>query len=184
MLLPFSGGFEQGVYLNLGICFVPFLFLTMLGTVNGANFTDGLDGLVSGVTLMIALFLSVTAAERAKGISVAACAVSGALIGFLVYNIYPARVFMGDTGSLALGGFVAASAFLLQIPLFIVMIGIVYFAEVLSVILQFLCSGSAMGNGYLKWHRSTIILNSAAGRKQKLPPCLLRLQHWAACSRF
>lgn len=134
VLVPFSGG----GYLELGIFFLPFLFLTMLGTVNGANFTDGLDGLASGVTLMIATFLSVVAVGTKHEIAPITCAVVGALLGFLIYNVYPARVFMGDTGSLALGGFVASSAFLLQIPLFIVIIGIVYLIEVISVILQVL----------------------------------------------
>lgn len=148
VLLPFTGGCEDGIFLELGIWYVPFVFLGVLGCVNGANFTDGIDGLASGVTLMIAVFLAVVSIGEDHEITPIACAVSGALLGFLLYNMYPARVFMGDTGSLALGGFVAASAFLLQIPLFLVMIGIVYLAEVLSVILQVavfkLCNGKRL----------------------------------------
>ena len=148
VLLPFTGGLEEGIYLELGGWFGPLLFFGMLGCVNGANFTDGIDGLASGVTFLIAVFLSVVSVGREHGITPIVCAVSGALLGFLVYNMYPARVFMGDTGSLALGGFVAASAFLLQIPLFLVMIGIVYLAEVFSVILQVavfkLCHGKRL----------------------------------------
>ena len=148
VLLPFTGGRERGMFLEFGIWYVPFLFVGMLGCVNGANFTDGIDGLASGVTLMIAVFLAVVSISENHEITPIACAVSGALLGFLLYNMYPARVFMGDTGSLALGGFVAASAFSLHIPLFLVMIGIVYLAEVLSVILQVmvfkLCNGKRL----------------------------------------
>lgn len=148
VLLPFTGGLSDGIFLELGIWHVPLLFFGMLGCANGANFTDGIDGLASGVTLMISVFLAVVSIGEGQEAAPVSCAVSGALLGFLLYNMYPARVFMGDTGSLALGGFVAASVFLLQIPLFLVMIGIVYLAEVLSVILQVLvfrlCNGKRL----------------------------------------
>ena len=148
VLIPFTGGLSDGIFLELGVWYVPLLFFGMLGCANGANFTDGIDGLASGVTLMISAFLAVVSIGAGHQSAPVSCAVSGALLGFLMYNMYPARVFMGDTGSLALGGFVAASAFLLQIPLFLVMIGIVYLAEVLSVILQVLvfrlCNGKRL----------------------------------------
>ncbi|MBO5199396.1 MAG: phospho-N-acetylmuramoyl-pentapeptide-transferase [Lachnospiraceae bacterium] len=130
--IPFSGG----MYLELSGWYVPFVFVTILGTVNGANFTDGLDGLAAGVTLLIATFFSVMAVGLDSGLPQITCAVSGALLGFLLYNTYPARVFMGDTGSLALGGFVAATAILMRMPLFIPIVGAVYLAEVCSVVLQ------------------------------------------------
>lgn len=123
-------------YLDLGIWNLPFLFLVVLGTANGVNFTDGLDGLAGSVTVMVAVFFTVAAAGTRSGIEPVTSAVCGALLGFLLFNVHPAAVFMGDTGSLALGGFVAGSAYMLQMPLYIVIVGIVYLAEVLSVILQ------------------------------------------------
>ncbi len=128
--------FFPGRYLDLGIWNIPVLFFIVLGTANGANFTDGLDGLAASVTLMIAVFFSVVAIGTCGGIEPVTCAVAGALMGFLLFNVYPARVFMGDTGSLALGGFVAGCAYMLQMPLFIAVVGIIYLVEVASVILQ------------------------------------------------
>ncbi len=123
-------------YLDFGIFNIPVLFFIVIGTVNGTNFTDGLDGLASSVTVIVATFFTVVAIGLNSGIEPITCAVVGALLGFLLFNVYPASVFMGDTGSLALGGFVAASAYMLQMPLFIAIVGFIYLAEVLSVILQ------------------------------------------------
>ncbi len=136
VLIPFTGGFADGVYWDTSFLFVPMLFMVVLGTVNGANFTDGLDGLATSVTLLIATFFSVVAIGTGSGISPITCAVAGSLLGFLVFNIYPARVFMGDTGSLALGGFVVASAYMLRMPFFILIVGLIYLVEVLSVMIQ------------------------------------------------
>lgn len=136
MLIPFTGGFVNGLYLDLGILFVPALFFIVLGTDNGVNFTDGLDGLCTSVTILVATFLTIVSLGEGSGISPITGAVVGSLLGFLLFNVYPAKVFMGDTGSLALGGFVASSAFMLQMPLFIVLIGFIYLIEVLSVIIQ------------------------------------------------
>jgi len=132
MLIPFSGG----KYLDLGIMEVPMLFVVVIGTVNGVNFTDGLDGLASSVTVLVATFFSVVAVGTGSGIEPITCAVVGALLGFLLFNVYPAKVFMGDTGSLALGGFVAAAAYMLQMPLFIPIVGFIYMIEVISVMIQ------------------------------------------------
>ncbi len=132
MLIPFSGG----CYLDVGWMAVPLLFFAVIGTVNGTNFTDGLDGLASSVTVMVATFFSVVAVGSEKGIAPITCAGVGALLGFLLFNVYPASVFMGDTGSLALGGFVVASAYMMQMPLFIPIVGLIYLVEVLSVIIQ------------------------------------------------
>ena len=110
--------------------------LIILGTVNGANFTDGLDGLAASVTVMTATFLAAASIGTGSRIEPAACAVAGALLGFLLFNVYPASVFMGDTGSLALGGFVAASAYMMRMQLFIPIISFIYLVEVVSVILQ------------------------------------------------
>ena len=132
LLVPFSGG----CYWDIGMWAVPLLFVCMIGTVNGVNFTDGLDGLSSSVTVLVATFFTVVAVGLEAGIHPVTCAVVGGLLGFLLFNVYPASVFMGDTGSLALGGFVAATAYMLQMPLFLLIVGFIYLAEVLSVILQ------------------------------------------------
>ena len=136
MLIPFTGGFEDGKFLSLGILFVPALFFVTLGTDNGVNFTDGLDGLCTSVTILVATFLTIVAIGEDMGISPITGAVVGSLLGFLLFNVYPAKVFMGDTGSLALGGFVASAAYMMRLPLFIPIIGLIYLAEVLSVIIQ------------------------------------------------
>ena len=133
MLIPFTGGIEKGIYLDLGWLAIPVMFLAIIGTVNGANFTDGLDGLASSVTVLIATFFSVVAIGTGSGIEPITCAVAGALLGFLLFNVYPASVFMGDTGSLALGGFVASTAYMLQMPIFILIVACIYWIELLSV---------------------------------------------------
>lgn len=132
MLIPFSGG----KYLDIGFWAIPLMYLAVIGTVNGVNFTDGVDGLVSSVTIMVATFFSVVAIGSNAGIEPITCAVAGALLGFLLFNVHPASVFMGDTGSLALGGFVAATAYMMQMPLFILLVGLIYLVEVISVMLQ------------------------------------------------
>ncbi len=132
LLIPFSGG----KYLDIGWLAVVLLFIAVVGTVNGVNFTDGLDGLVSSVTVVVAAFFTVAAVGMKSGLTPITCAVIGALLGFLLYNVYPASVFMGDTGSLALGGFVAATAYMLQMPIFIIIVGLIYLVEVLSVVVQ------------------------------------------------
>ena len=128
--------FFPDITLNIGWLAVPLMFFAVIGTVNGVNFTDGLDGLASSVTIMVATFFAVVAIGTANGAAPFACAVVGGLLGFLLFNVYPAKVFMGDTGSLALGGFVAGMAYMLQMPLFILIVGLIYLIEVLSVIIQ------------------------------------------------
>ena len=132
MLVPFSGGY----YWDIGWLALPVLFFAVIGTVNGTNFTDGLDGLASSVTVLVATFFTVVAIGTESGVEPITCAVVGALLGFLLFNVYPASVFMGDTGSLALGGFVAGTAYMLQMPLFIIIVGFIYLVEVASVIIQ------------------------------------------------
>jgi len=132
MLIPFSGG----LYLNLGWLAIPLMYVAVIGTVNGVNFTDGVDGLASSVTVIVATFFSVVAIGTNAGIEPITCAVAGALLGFLLFNVYPASVFMGDTGSLALGGFVISAAYMMQMPLFIIIVGLIYLVEVLSVMIQ------------------------------------------------
>lgn len=132
MIIPFTGGKT----LDLGWFFIPAFFIIVLGTDNGVNLTDGLDGLCTSVTILVAVFFTVVSMGMGGGIEPITGAVAGALLGFLVFNAYPAKVFMGDTGSLALGGFVVSSAFMLQMPIFILLVGFIYFAETVSVMLQ------------------------------------------------
>lgn len=132
IMIPFTHGYE----LDLGFWFYPFLFFVMIGTVNGTNFTDGLDGLLSSITVLTATYFTVVAIGTQSRLEPVTCAGVGALLGFLVFNVYPAKVFMGDTGSLALGGLIASVAVMQRMPIYIVIVGFIYFAEVLSVIIQ------------------------------------------------
>ncbi len=139
MRVPFSSIFTasgSAVMVSLGIFAIPLEIIVIGGTVNGANFTDGLDGLAAFVTSIIAIFMAVASMRLGSGIVPAGAGMAGALLGFLIYNRHPAKVFMGDTGSLALGGFACSSAIMMNLPLYIVIVAFVYFAEVCSVIIQ------------------------------------------------
>lgn len=131
MRIPFSDQYFDCKWIT-----IPLVYLAVIGTVNGVNFTDGLDGLATGVTTMVAVFFTVVSMGLGGGIEPITAAVTGALLGFLLFNVYPAQVFMGDTGSLALGGFVAGSAYVLKMPWMILIVGLVYLVEVLSVMIQ------------------------------------------------
>ena len=131
-IIPFTD-----YHIDLGVFFIPITLFIILGTVNGVNLTDGLDGLASGVTVLVVTFFVFAAyGLHSNEILPIIGAAAGSLLGFLLFNTYPARVFMGDTGSLALGGFIAAIAVVLQMPLFLVIVGLVYVIETASVILQ------------------------------------------------
>ena len=131
--LPFTGG----KYADIGVFGIILYFIVVLAVVNGVNFTDGLDGLASGVTSVVAaFFIGASILLGQAGLGIGAGAVLGALMGFLLFNSYPAKVFMGDTGSLALGGFVAAYAYIMHIPLHILLFGLIYAIELLSVAMQ------------------------------------------------
>ncbi|MCL2356811.1 MAG: phospho-N-acetylmuramoyl-pentapeptide-transferase [Defluviitaleaceae bacterium] len=132
IMVPFFPYFRP----DLGIFFAPFAVLIFLSASNGANLTDGLDGLAAGVTALIAVFFMFAAWMLNPEMLPVAGAAVGALLGFLLFNSHPARVFMGDTGSLALGGFVAATALMLGMPLFLAIVAIIYVAEAGSVIIQ------------------------------------------------
>jgi phospho-N-acetylmuramoyl-pentapeptide-transferase len=132
ILIPFSGGNT----VNIGWFAYLVMFIAIIGTVNGTNFTDGLDGLASSVTIIVGGFFTFAALAVAGGVYPLTAAMIGALLGFLIFNAYPAKVFMGDTGSLALGGFVIGTAYVLQMPLFVIIVGLVYVIEVLSVMIQ------------------------------------------------
>ena len=119
------------------VVYMVFAAFVMVGTVNAVNLTDGIDGLATGVTIPVALFyMAVSAWFGRTDLAVLSAALAGGLAAFLIYNFHPAKVFMGDTGSLFLGGMVCGLAFALDIPLVIPIIGLVYVAEVLSDIIQ------------------------------------------------
>lgn len=139
LVLPFSGFFAPGgIHLELG--WWPFLAFTILVTVsaaNGVNLTDGLDGLAAGVSMIVALAMMAIAIQVDKtGVALVMAALAGGCLGFLFYNRHPAKVFMGDTGSLALGGGLGAAAVVTGSELFLVIIGAIYVLETLSVIIQ------------------------------------------------
>lgn len=121
---------------DLGWLYIPLLFLVVLGTDNGVNLTDGIDGLCSSVTAVVALFFTAMSILYGTGTEPVTAAVCGALLGFLLFNTNPARIFMGDTGSLALGGFVASMALTLRQPFMLLICGIIYVCETLSVMIQ------------------------------------------------
>ncbi|MCQ2518097.1 MAG: phospho-N-acetylmuramoyl-pentapeptide-transferase [Lachnospiraceae bacterium] len=131
-LIPFTGGST----VDIGWIAIPLLYFVVLGTDTGANFTDGLDGLATSVTMVITLFFAMAGATLGVEVGYIAGAMFGGLMGFLLFNAYPAKVFMGDTGALALGGFVAGMAYVLKMPIILVIVAFIYVAEVLSVILQ------------------------------------------------
>ena len=132
LIIPFTDA-----VINLGSLYVPIMMFIIIGTVNAVNLTDGLDGLASGVTLIVATFFMLLAGSVSNtDIAVLAAATVGACLGFLGFNSYPAKVFMGDTGSMALGGAVVAFAVLTNSVLIIPLVGGIYFAEAISVILQ------------------------------------------------
>ena len=150
-LLRFTGNlapnlyipFTANIYLNLPWpVYLTFAALVMVGCVNAVNITDGLDGLAGSVTLIVMVFFAVLSAwwkqygVESMGPGVFAGALAGGLLGFLLFNFHPAKVFMGDTGSLFLGGAVCALAFALDVPLVLVLVGVIYIAETMSDIIQ------------------------------------------------
>lgn len=122
---------------NLGVMYIPFIIIYFAATTNAVNLTDGLDGLATSVTLLVMTFFAIVSFATGHYTLAIFCAiVGGALLGFLRYNAHPAQIFMGDTGSLALGGVVGVVAMILKMPLLIIIVGGIYVAETLSVILQ------------------------------------------------
>lgn len=132
IIIPFVGK-----AVNLGIFYIPFIIIYFAATTNAVNLTDGLDGLATSVTILVMTFFIIVSFNMGNYTLSTFCAVvAGALLGFLRYNAFPAQVFMGDTGSLALGGALAAVAMILKLPLLVIIVGGVYVMETLSVILQ------------------------------------------------
>ena len=123
--------------LDIGLFYYPLVLFVLVGTSNAVNLTDGLDGLAAGTVTVAALaYMAVALAFNATGLAVFAAAIAGASCAFLRFNHHPARVFMGDTGSLALGGAIAALGILTHTEILLAVIGIVFVAEALSVIIQ------------------------------------------------
>jgi phospho-N-acetylmuramoyl-pentapeptide-transferase len=119
------------------VAYLIFAAFVMVGCVNAVNLTDGIDGLATGVTMPVMLFFALIAARwNQQGVALYAIALFGALAAFLCYNFHPAKVFMGDTGSLFLGAAVCGAAFALDMPLVLILVGIIYIVETVSVILQ------------------------------------------------
>lgn len=130
--IPFTG-----VAIELGALYYVFAFVLAVGFVNAVNLTDGIDGLSSSVTLVVGIFLAVAAFKTENRIlALIAASLIGGTAGFLVYNVYPAKVFMGDTGSLFLGGLVVGAVFVLDEPMIIFLCGIIYLVEAFSDIIQ------------------------------------------------
>lgn len=132
---------------DLGVWYIPITSFIIIGTVNSVNLTDGLDGLATSITLVVSITFSIVTglaaknaegvmAENLKNLAVFSAAMTGGCLGFLRFNAYPAKVIMGDTGSFILGGAVSALSVVLKMPLFIPILGGIYFAEAVSVILQ------------------------------------------------
>ncbi len=129
--IPFAG------MVDVGLMYYPLAAIFIVGIVNAVNLTDGIDGLNGSVTFFGAIFFMLIAPfiERI-GVSIMSAALAGGCLGFLVWNFHPAKVFMGDTGSLYLGGFMCAIAFALDMPVMLVLVGLIYIIEMFSVILQ------------------------------------------------
>ncbi len=135
MLVPFTN--NMTITLPAWIGYPVFVFI-IVGTVNGSNFTDGVDGLETSVTAALCMFFLLVSfiVQDKDSIAPIVSVMFGALLGFLLYNLNKAKVFMGDTGSLALGGFVVTCAFHYNLGLYLPMLALIYFIEVLSVIIQ------------------------------------------------
>lgn len=132
IMFPFTGKM-----INLGILYVPFIILYYVSTTNAVNLTDGLDGLATSITLLVMTFFALISFNMGYySLAVFCGCVAGSLLGFLRYNSYPAKIIMGDTGSIALGGVVATVAVILRNPLIVIIVGGIYVVETLSVIIQ------------------------------------------------
>lgn len=133
------------------VAYMVFAAFVMVATVNAVNLTDGIDGLATGVTLSVALFyIAISAWFRQGNLAIAAAAMAGGLVAFLMYNFYPAKVFMGDTGSLFLGGMVCGFAFALNTPMIIPVIGLIYVLEALSDVIQVLYFKKTKGKRFFR----------------------------------
>ena len=126
-----------GQYIEFGVFYIPFVILVVVAMANSVNLTDGLDGLCSGVTSIVSIFFAMIAMQMGQNAPFVFCtSLSGVCLGFLIFNKNPAKLFMGDTGSMALGGALAAAAIMLKMEFLLVLAGFIYVIESLSVIIQ------------------------------------------------
>ncbi len=143
--IPFYG------MLDIGILYYPLAAILIVGVVNAANLTDGIDGLDGSVTFFMAIFFMLIASYISKmGVSILSAALAGGCLGFLLWNFHPAKIFMGDTGSLYLGGFVCALAFAMDMPIMLILVSLIYILEMFSVILQVLYFKATKGKRLFK----------------------------------
>ena len=132
MIIPFM---DKSV--DIGWLYIPLMLFIIIGGTNSVNLTDGVDGLATSVTIAVSVFFSVVAIMMGEiSVAIFASSLTGALIGFLIFNIHPAKVFMGDTGSLYLGGAICGIALILKMPIILAIVGLWYVIETLSVIIQ------------------------------------------------
>ena len=161
--------FLRSTTFNLGILFIPFIVVYFAAVTNAVNLTDGLDGLASSITLLVMTFFALVSFGMGYyTLSIFCGILAGSLLGFLRYNSYPAQIFMGDTGSLALGGALGAIAMILKLELLVIIVGGIYVVETLSVIIQ-VASFKLTGKRVFKmsplhhhfelsgWHESKIV---------------------------
>lgn len=147
ILIPFS---RNSISLPIWL-FIPFALFITIGTDNGVNFSDGLDGLSASVTLIVTgMYIAVGIMVGEIGAAIVSSAMFGSLLGFVLFNAYPAKIFMGDTGSLGLGGFTSATAFVLGVELYLPVFGFIYMLEVISVIIQVVYFKKTHGKRFFK----------------------------------
>jgi len=134
ILIPFA---NKDFRLDLGVLYIPFIIVYYAAVTNAVNLTDGVDGLATSVTVIVLTFFAIVGFRTGNvEVAIFAIALAGALLGFLKFNAFPAKVFMGDTGSLALGGVIGTIALMLKMEMFVIIVGGIYVIETLSVIIQ------------------------------------------------
>lgn len=138
-------------YIDFGWLYIPFVAFVVVSMANAVNLTDGLDGLSSGVTALVAFFFAIVGMQFGHdAATVFCCALAGACLGFLVFNRFPAKLFMGDTGSMALGGALAAAAIMMKAELLLPVAGLIYVLEALSVVIQVLYFKATGGKRFFR----------------------------------
>lgn len=138
-------------YVDFGWLYIPFVAFVVVAMANAVNLTDGLDGLSSGVTALVAFFFAIVGMQFGHdSATIFCCALTGACLGFLVFNRYPAKLFMGDTGSMALGGALASAAIIMKVEFLLPFAGLIYVLEALSVIIQVLYFKATGGKRFFK----------------------------------
>lgn len=138
-------------YVDFGWVYIPFIAFVVVAMANAVNLTDGLDGLSSGVTALVAFFFAIAGMQFGhNAASIFCCALTGACLGFLIFNHYPAKLFMGDTGSMALGGALASAAIIMKVEFLLPIAGLIYVLEALSVIIQVVYFKATGGKRFFK----------------------------------